>query len=160
MHCLLGILLPSTPHEESILALFLYEQWWLDAYLQQLNNHTTQCNTTTLTERDAWNSLTVMQNTRESEGKSFLVPGRRGCDLIRNPLSSTDGELSSMTILSGDLEVWADGAAVPTGWMYFVSSLVQWIAVSAGPNVSDDFLSNGMTLVLYSHVVLLFRAVV
>lgn len=65
-----------------------------------------------------------------------------------------------MTILSGDLEVWADGAAVPTGWMYFVSSLVQWIAVSADPNVSDDFLSNRMTLVLYAHVVLLFGAVV
>lgn len=100
-----------------------------------------------------------MQNTRESEGKSFLVPGRRDCDLICTPLSSADGELSSVTILFGDLEVWADGA-VPTGWMHPVSSLTQWIAVSAGPNVSDDFLSNGMTLVLYSHVVLLFGAVV
>lgn len=101
-----------------------------------------------------------MQNTRESEGKSFLVPGRRGCDLICTPLSSTDGELSSVTILFGDLEVWADGAAVPTGWMHPMSSLTQWIAVSAGPNVSDDFLSSGMTLVLYSHVVLLFGLVV
>lgn len=130
-----ALLLHSAPHGESILALlFLYEQWWLDVYLQQLHNHTTQCNTTTAIERDAWNSLTVMQNVRDSDDKSW-VPGPRDWNLILTPLSSTDGELGSVSILFGDLEVWADGTAVPAGWMSPVSSLTQWIAFFAGPDV-------------------------